>query len=260
MVPLLGSIKRLTWRTKVDLPDPLQRNWKSAYEWRDSTSDIIINNESQFYLDVLGYDEEYRDQWTPFELLKDATDNGYLAINAAKADVLANGPIVNSSTFADQDYLSGVLTTFGKHSLSPDNSANGKIVIELRAKMPRGQGVFPAAWLYNDSFFRNNPEIDIFEYIGQSPNLDGSWKIPGSPECEQPCVDAGRENYNTFHTQYHGVYISDKGKFKGTGSTSVDDNGVSTGSIYTNPDNNVWWRDTWDCTIDFSDKFHIYTL
>lgn len=246
-----------------DIHDQLKANWKSAFEWRESTSsDVIINNESQFYLDVLGYDATYANQWSPFEQLTDESGNGYLAIRAAKSDALSNGPVVNGAQFAGQDYLSGVLTTFDKHSLSPDNAPGGKVVVELRARMPRGQGVFPAAWLYNEAFQKT--EIDIFEYIGQSPDSSSApgWKRPDSPECGDACVAAGRKNYDTFHTQYHGYYVVEKNQLKGTGSTSVDNNGDSTGSIYTNPDNRTWWRGAvWgDCRIDFSDKFHTYTL
>ncbi len=73
---------------------------------------------------------------------------------------------------------------------------------------------------------------------------------------------AGRRNYDTFHTQYHNFYISDKGKLKGLGSTSVDNNSDPTGAVYTNPDASSWWRGaSWGgCNIDFSEKFHTYTL
>ncbi len=157
-----------TFDSNQDIHTQLQQNWKSAYEWRTNTSDVIINNESQFYLDVLGFDSNFKSDWSPFELLTDSnSNNGYLAINAAKASELnGTGPVINGTLLAGQDYLSGVLTTFGIHSLSPANSADGKVVIEVKARMPRGQGVFPAVWLYNESFFRNNPEIDIFEYVG----------------------------------------------------------------------------------------------
>ncbi|NND91202.1 MAG: glycoside hydrolase family 16 protein, partial [Granulosicoccus sp.] len=234
------------------------------YEWRRASTDIIINNESQFYLDVLGFDAALRDTWSPFELLKSG-DDGYLVIKAAKKNVLDDAssvPVVNGSALAGQDYLSGVLTTFGKYSLSP--SSNGKVVIEIRARMPRGQGVFPAAWLYNESFFNVNPEIDIFEYIGQSPDPDepGSWLRPVDSSCGQPCIDAYRENYDTYHTQYHNYYKSEKNKLKGLGATSLDNDGNNTNAVYTNPDAGTWWRGaTWaGCAIDFSEKFHIYTI
>ncbi|MDC0434292.1 family 16 glycosylhydrolase [bacterium] len=262
--------------TLVDIHEQLEENWSSAHVWRRETTDIIINNDGQFYLDVLGFDADLRNEWTPFEQLLDADEqNGYLAINAAKTSRLASGPIVNGEEFAGQDYLSGVLTTFGKHSIAP--AANEKVVVELRARMPRGQGSFPATWLFNENFFTDNLEIDIFEYVGQSPAPDSDgWLRPKSElsdgegeealdsiVCGTACVNAGRPFYDTYQTQYHNYFTTvDDGGLASIGNRSVTNDGANTGAIYTNPEANTWWRgDTWaGCEIDFSDKFHIYTI
>jgi len=45
---------------------------------------------------------------------------------------------------------------------------------EMRAKLPRGQGMWPAYWLLGDSISTKGwpacGEIDIMEYIGRTPN------------------------------------------------------------------------------------------
>ena len=42
--------------------------------------------------------------------------------------------------------------------------------IEIKAKIPSGQGVFPAFWLVNSDNDNWLPEIDIMENLGQHPN------------------------------------------------------------------------------------------
>lgn len=254
----------------------LAQHWKSRYEWRQATSDVITNKESQFYLDVLEYDKGYASSWSPFVQLVGA-DNGYLGIRAAKATAIPDGPIVDESSYAGQPYVSGVLTTFDTHPLNV--SANGKVTIEVKARMPRGQGVFPAVWLYPTNFSRLNPEIDIIEYIGQTAcdnsastlepecndNSASGWNRPDVSNCPS-CAAANRTAYDTYATQYHNHHLPSKGKLKSLSGES------STGAIYTNSegpreagdseDVRQWWRgNTWEgCKVEFSEEFHIYTL
>lgn len=69
---------------------------------------------------------------------------------------------VTDSPYQSYPYRSGAVTTQGLHE-----QLYGKF--EVRAKFPKGQGLFPAIWLLpadHSSF----PEIDIVEMLGQLPN------------------------------------------------------------------------------------------
>lgn len=65
------------------------------------------------------------------------------------------------------NYTSGSLTTLGKFSWK-----YGKI--EIRAKMPRGSGVWPAIWMMgvnrSEVGWPRCGEIDIVEFLGRKPN------------------------------------------------------------------------------------------
>jgi len=49
--------------------------------------------------------------------------------------------------------------------------------IEMRAKLPKGRGIWPAFWLmpqyqtYGTNYWPDNGEIDIMEYVGYNPNV-----------------------------------------------------------------------------------------
>lgn len=63
-------------------------------------------------------------------------------------------------SFKGREYTSGAVETANKLEL-----LYGKV--EIRARLPKGQGIFPAFWMvYND----NLPEIDIMEMLGHKPN------------------------------------------------------------------------------------------
>lgn len=65
-------------------------------------------------------------------------------------------------SYKGRSYTSGAVTTESKFEFT-----YGKI--EIRAKLPKGRGIFPAFWLVNsDEDWL--PEIDIMENIGQAPN------------------------------------------------------------------------------------------
>ncbi|MGA4721697.1 glycoside hydrolase family 16 protein [Fictibacillus nanhaiensis] len=65
--------------------------------------------------------------------------------------------------FKGREYTSGALTTENKLEFT-----YGKI--DIRAKLPKGQGVFPAFWLVNSMNGTWLPEIDMMENLGNAPN------------------------------------------------------------------------------------------
>ncbi|WP_421381593.1 glycoside hydrolase family 16 protein [Bacillus salacetis] len=65
--------------------------------------------------------------------------------------------------FKGRHYTSGAVTTEDTLEFT-----YGKI--DIRAKIPKGQGMFPAFWLVNSNGGTWLPEIDMMENIGQKPN------------------------------------------------------------------------------------------
>lgn len=65
--------------------------------------------------------------------------------------------------YKGRDYTSGAVHTKGKF-----NFLYG--MVEMRAKLPAGQGIFPAFWMMSDKKDTWLPEIDIMEMLGHLPN------------------------------------------------------------------------------------------
>ena len=64
--------------------------------------------------------------------------------------------------YKGREYTSGAVTTEGIFEFTYGR-------IEIKAKIPKGQGIFPALWLVNSSENNWLPEIDIMENLGQYP-------------------------------------------------------------------------------------------
>ena len=43
--------------------------------------------------------------------------------------------------------------------------------VEMRARLPKGKGLWPAFWLLHDANNKNRPEIDIMEMLGDNTRL-----------------------------------------------------------------------------------------
>jgi len=175
--------------------------WDSRFIWGPY---LIINGETQYYVDALGADANVG--YSPFSV-----GNGTLKITARDVDDPAHGgwsppvqkpdpedPVYDTFDFnpngeySPRDHTSGILTSYDAFKF-----AHG--YAEVRAKVPAGQGLWPAFWLLNGYYVAQQPEIDIMEIIGNRPDLayhtyhrranDGSWKPQeqgtstyGSPE------------------------------------------------------------------------------
>lgn len=67
-------------------------------------------------------------------------------------------------TAGKYNYTTGGIESKGKVFLHPDNYG-GKVRLEVRAKLPKGKGIWPAFWtLQNEGGWP--PEIDIYETLG----------------------------------------------------------------------------------------------
>lgn len=127
--------------------------WRTTFDYGGiNTRTLTSNGEKQIYMDAafagtgttaLGVN--------PFSI-----SNGVLDITAAKASADVAAKIWG------YDYTSGLLTTKGTFS-----QLYG--YFEVSAKLPAGQGLWPAFWLLPaDGSWP--PEIDIFEQLGKDPN------------------------------------------------------------------------------------------
>lgn len=95
---------------------------------------------------------------------------------------VADGKLVITATeLEDQNYQSGKINTKGKQEFRFGR-------IDIRAKLPEGQGIWPAIWMLGTNI--NNVgwpacgEIDIMEMVGHQPNISygtAHWGNAGDP-------------------------------------------------------------------------------
>jgi beta-glucanase (GH16 family) len=97
---------------------------------------------------------------------------------------------------ASQPYVSGTLTSYGKFDFCFG-------LLEVRARIPSGTGLWPAVWLLPESLAWP-PEIDVFEFRGQQPTrvlMTHHWATPsglhqfGSQQFEGPDFSRGFHTY-----------------------------------------------------------------
>jgi beta-glucanase (GH16 family) len=138
--PTYGFDDKPVWADEFDytgLPDP--KRW--GY---DVGGTGWGNNELQYYTE--NRPENAR------------VENGNLVIEARK------------EAFAGRNYTSARLVTKGKGDWTYGR-------IEVRAKLPRGRGTWPAIWTlasqtsYGTAFWPDNGEIDIMEHVGFDPGV-----------------------------------------------------------------------------------------
>lgn len=152
--------------------------------WNDEFNGDTLDMESWRY-------EKHAPGWVNAELQEytDSTDNifvkdGRLIIKALK-----------TQTKAGKDYYtSGKVTTRGLHDFM-----YGKVI--ARAKVPEGQGLWPAFWMMpaKESKYGSWPvcgEIDIMEILGHNTN-----------------TTHGTIHYGNPHEQQQGTYVLEEGSF-----------------------------------------------
>ena len=87
--------------------------------------------------------------------------------NKANA-VVDNGHLIISATKKGEVYNSSRITTKGKMEFQYGS-------IEVRAKLPKGKGIWPAIWMLGNDIDTNTwpacGEIDIMEYVGKQPGV-----------------------------------------------------------------------------------------
>jgi beta-glucanase (GH16 family) len=122
--------------------------WSTCYWWEDDGCTNAGNNELEWYL--------------PENVI---VSDGTVKLRAYEERVRT----VSGERFF---YSSGMISTGMDED---EDEAEPKFAfeygyVEMRAKIPAGQGLWPAFWLLPDDF-TSKPEIDIMEILGHEPDL-----------------------------------------------------------------------------------------
>jgi beta-glucanase (GH16 family) len=115
-----------------------EAKWNTCYPWDNRGCTNAGNHEAEWYL--------------PDEVM---VSDGQLRLRVEKREV--NAP--DGETYP---YTSGMVTSYKKFFFQYG-------YVEMRARLPGGQGIWPAFWLLPESG-EWPPEIDIFELIGNAPH------------------------------------------------------------------------------------------
>lgn len=130
----------------IEKPSVLEDSDESQWSlvWEDSFDDNKLNTDYWNAVEAAPFKNNELQTYT-----KDHVDE-------------ANGFLNLVSSFQNNEYLSGAVTTNNKQLFRYGR-------IDVKAKLPRGKGIFPAIWLLpqSDASF---PEIDIIEFLGSKPN------------------------------------------------------------------------------------------
>ena len=122
--------------------------WTTCYWWDENGCTNLKNDEQQWYL--------------PDNV---SIADGALVLTARQEDVAG----WKRRRFS---YTSGMITTgrYYDESSRAVRFATNKGFFEMRAKLPGGQGIWPAFWLLPTSL-KSEPEIDIMELLGHRPRV-----------------------------------------------------------------------------------------
>ncbi len=213
--------------------------WNSRYRWGPGW---IINGEKQYYVDRINNPDFGH---SPFEF-----NGNHMTISAIKT------PEHLRSSANWQPYLSGALTTYNKFKMRYG-------YVEMRAKLPKGKGLWSAFWLLHQNDHDKRPEIDVVEYIGDKPteayntyHYYNNWKL----ESSDTMVAAGPDYSQDFHT--YGVKW-EPGKITwyvdGQERNVLNDGNVSWEDMYllVNLAVGGWWPGSPDGSTQFPARFTI---
>ncbi len=151
-----GADWKLVWSDEFDkpgLPDPGKWGYETGF---------VRNNEAQYYTRERKENARVEDGLLVIEARKEQFKNPDYDPNA-----VAKGKGAGRRGPELAEYTSASLTTRGK-----GNWTYGRI--EVRAKLPRGRGTWPAIWMLGTNRAAGWPacgEIDIMEEVGYEPGI-----------------------------------------------------------------------------------------
>lgn len=164
--------------------DPVARRWP-AYDWPVKRS-LQGNGEQQIYVDP-GYRGTHA---KPLGLNPFVMKDGRLEITASRT------PAELRPHLFDREFISGLLT-------SRPSFTQKFGFFEIRARLPAGKALWPAFWLLPEDKSWP-PEIDVFEVVGQQPDLivqTVHWRDPSAGG--QRKASGCRTRLPTASSQYH---------------------------------------------------------
>jgi beta-glucanase (GH16 family) len=127
--------------------------------WEDNFNGTALNTSDWTYETGRGTNGWGNNELQFYRQENTKVEDGYLIITAKKEN------------FSDAAYTSSRLKTQGKREFKYGR-------IDIRAALPRGQGIWPALWLLGGNFSTAGwpacGEIDLMEMIGGSPNRDNT--------------------------------------------------------------------------------------
>lgn len=171
--------------SKSGLPDP--KDW--TYE-----EGFVRNNEEQYYTRARRQNARIEKGCLVIEARKESFVNKFYQKDSKKT-WRRNDPKAH--------YTSAALITEGKH-----NWQYGRI--EVKAKLPKGKGVWPAIWMLGaDRADTGNPrcgEIDIMEYVNGTPKtVYATVHFPNrNPKGEKSTESKGNKiNSDTLSSEFH---------------------------------------------------------
>jgi beta-glucanase (GH16 family) len=136
--PPVAGDWRMIFRDEFDAPD-LDPVWRTAQYWNDDHT--VVPGELQAY-DASGV----------------SVSGGMLHLTA-RPDTKYGTP-----------YVSGLVHTGGRDGDAAAPKFSFRYgYLEIRAKLPAGQGLFPAVWMLPASYHDDNGELDVLEAIGSAP-------------------------------------------------------------------------------------------
>ena len=147
-------------------PDGWQLVWSDEFDYSGLPDQDIWNYEEGFLRNMeMQYYTRQRKKNVRIE-------NGILVIEAHKEEFVNPRYRAGSDSWQEQrkiaQYTSGSINTLGKAEFRYGR-------IEIRAKLPRGNGMWPAFWMMGSNIEKAGwprcGEIDIMEYVGKAPDI-----------------------------------------------------------------------------------------
>lgn len=145
------------------------------------------------------------------------TNNELQAYNASRDNIfLRDGKLVLKAIKSVNQYGKTVYTSGKVQTLDKHNFLYGRI--DVRAKVPAGQGLWPAIWMMptRDHYgsWPRGGEIDIMEFLGHDVKTVYANLHYGDPHAEQQGVYT-LENGETFTDSFHVFSVEwDPGEFR----------------------------------------------
>ncbi|HRU01999.1 MAG TPA: glycoside hydrolase family 16 protein, partial [Victivallales bacterium] len=161
---LMSTIIILPTITKADNPD----EWKLI--WCDEFNNNGLPDPTKWNYEYGFVRNEEKQYYTRERMENARVENGLLIIECRKEKFKNHMFKLGSNSWKTKleyaDYTAASIITKNKFSVKYGR-------IEVKAKLPHGQGVWPAIWMLGDSHDTKGwptcGEIDIMEFVGKEP-------------------------------------------------------------------------------------------